>query len=220
MNTNDSHQVFSNIYVDRKWGSSSRSGPGSEPHCTRKYRRLISRVLKDLRIRSVVDLGCGDWSFSRDIDWTGVAYTGVDVVPELIGNLNNAHGKDGVRFICTDLTRAEPPEADLVIIKDVLQHLPNHSVLEFLAKLRRFHYALMTNDCQRRYRTGWRNLWRPRVIDCPNIDTTLGGWRLLRLRERPFQLPAKELMRFDVRHGTVVDTKEVLLWTRNGAPQA
>jgi SAM-dependent methyltransferase len=64
------------------WGAGS--GPGSASHETIAYRAFLQGFLQWNRVRSVVDLGCGDWQFSRFIDWSGVDYTGVDVVAPVI----------------------------------------------------------------------------------------------------------------------------------------
>jgi hypothetical protein len=69
-----------------------------------------------------------------------------------------------------------PPGGDLLLIKDVLQHLSNHSVQEFLEKvLPRYRYALITNDIaryeERRFWTSccknyhlWRQTWMLRTV--------------------------------------------------------
>jgi 2-polyprenyl-3-methyl-5-hydroxy-6-metoxy-1,4-benzoquinol methylase len=84
---------------------------------------MLQAFLRDNAVRSVVDVGCGDWQFSRLIDCSGLDYRGFDVVPAVIEAHRAAFGREGVRF---DLLEdfAALPEADLVLRKDVLQHLP------------------------------------------------------------------------------------------------
>ncbi len=60
---------------ERGWG---RAGQDVE------YRAFVQQFMSRNSVRSVVDLGCGEWQFSRLIDWTGVRYLGVDVVPAVI----------------------------------------------------------------------------------------------------------------------------------------
>jgi len=48
------------------------TGFGSLPWTTESYRRLLQDFLACRAIRSVVDVGCGDWQFSRLIDWRGI----------------------------------------------------------------------------------------------------------------------------------------------------
>jgi hypothetical protein len=68
---------FEYIYAANIWGHGS--GGGSSPINTRGYRRFLQNFLRKNNIKSVVDLGCGDWQFSHLIDWKGIRYSGFDV---------------------------------------------------------------------------------------------------------------------------------------------
>lgn len=48
------------------------SGPGSTPNTTFEYRLFLEYVIKDLKIKTVLDYGCGDWQFSSLIDWNSL----------------------------------------------------------------------------------------------------------------------------------------------------
>ena len=123
--------AFSAIYSKHSWkteGAESLSGPGSDPVRTRAYRRLLEKLLRRHRVRSVVDLGCGDWASSRLVDWSGIDYLGLDVVPVAIEHCQTHYSRSGVRFEVCDLIQEEPPPADLLICKEVLQHLPSAGV--------------------------------------------------------------------------------------------
>src|SRR5437870_4263480 len=69
-------EVFTEIYNQAIWGANEQgegySGPGSTMASTVEYRGFLQNFLKEKGIRSVVDLGCGDWEFSQNMDWTGV----------------------------------------------------------------------------------------------------------------------------------------------------
>src|SRR4051794_3541455 len=115
-------KVFQQIYETNYWGFGS--GHGSLPKLTRGYREFIARFIRENHITSVVDFGCGDWQFSRLIDWSGVDYLGLDVVPQMIEQHRTTFGRTGVRFdMCPDNLSDVPP-ADLLLAKDVLQHWP------------------------------------------------------------------------------------------------
>ena len=81
-------EAFSNIYKNKIWGENNIgegwSGSGSSLQQTIKYREFLQKFLADHQIKSVVDVGCGDWTFSRAIDWTGIDYKGFDVVEDVI----------------------------------------------------------------------------------------------------------------------------------------
>ena len=70
-------EVFDFIYSSNEW--SIGSGFGSLPQTTETYRGFLQEFLARNDVRSVIDAGCGDWQFSRLIDWTGIDYLGIDV---------------------------------------------------------------------------------------------------------------------------------------------
>ena len=76
-------ECFQTIYRERVWTglSLSRSGPGSDLEATRPFRDFLDHFLRDHRVQSVVDIGCGDWTSTRLVEWHGADYLGLDVVP-------------------------------------------------------------------------------------------------------------------------------------------
>lgn len=215
-------EEFTKIYREHVWGGPFKSGPGSDPEMLRAYSTLLVDVLEQRQVRSVVDVGCGDWTLGRTLDWSGVDYTGVDIVPDVVETLNVNFHSNGIRFRCLDVVANELPQADLCIVKDVLQHLSNDSVRSLLGRLGTyFAAALITNDLSHRKQGNWRTLWKTESIP-PNTDIPDGGYRPLRLREAPFNLQAKQLLTIPLRFerlvfdhpGVVYETKEVLLWER------
>ena len=137
-------QTFSNIYGNGIWGDGS--GPGSRPENVRPYTEMLQAFLRQHDIRTIIDCGCGDWQFSRHLDFGTARYIGVDIVPSVIEANRKAFARDGVEFRCGDFTSIDLPAADLVICKDVLQHLPDANVARFLAQLPKFRFALLTDD--------------------------------------------------------------------------
>ena len=75
-------QIFEEMYQKKIWGGGS--GVGSLPEATVRYRAVLQKLLTDYQVRSVVDIGCGDWQTGSLVDWTGIEYTGIDIVPEVI----------------------------------------------------------------------------------------------------------------------------------------
>lgn len=113
---------FDRIYADGGWNGKG-SGPGSTEVFTRGYRKYLERMIRALGAASVVDLGCGDWQFSRYIDWRNVVYTGIDIVPAVIQQNKDRYGSASIHFRCSDFTNGLWPKADLLIVKDVLHHI-------------------------------------------------------------------------------------------------
>src|SRR5271170_437160 len=74
--------VFETIYDKRVWGGGS--GIGSSPRMAGSYMNFLQAFLNNNAIRSVVDIGCGDWQFSQFINWGERTYLGIDVVASVI----------------------------------------------------------------------------------------------------------------------------------------
>lgn len=189
-------EIFSRAYGSNEW--TGGSGVGSRPETTTSYRRLIEELIRTAQVRSVLDLGCGDWQFSRLMDWRGADYLGIDVVPEVIAANQSAYARPRVRFVHADFRHAQLPSADLVLVKDVSQHWSNAQVTVFLPRLAKFRRALVTNTTN-----GIRD----------NQDIPDGEWRPLDLRLPPFNLAATELLTYDAGHADnpLPDLKTVLL---------
>ena len=204
---------FSRIYDRHTWHGQSLSGPGSDAKRTIEFCSLLARFLRHQNIQSVVDLGCGDWGYSHLIDWGSVKYTGIDVVESVIENNKLQYAKPNISFLCADAAYQDIPAADLLIVKEVLQHLPNKDVLSILEKARSYPFAIFINDISHHIRGSWKQLWHWQPICQTNIDIEPGGYRLLSLREPLFSLNATHMLTYENKYKTRQWEKEVLLWT-------
>lgn len=134
---------FSRIYAREEWDGEALSGLGSREETTREFRSFLEAFLQKYHITSIVDAGCGHWpsGYQRFMHWQNVKYTGVDVVPYVVeensrffmedSELLELYGLSNVEFQCGDVSD-DLPAADLLIVKDVLMHLPNRAVHSFL----------------------------------------------------------------------------------------
>src|SRR5215471_6937937 len=135
--------VFEAIYREDSW--TNGSGPGSLPKHTIEYRSFLSKFLIENDIRTMTDLGCGDWQSTRLMDLSGVRYIGLDVVPSLIARNTETFGAPNIEFRHFR-SLEELPGGDLCVCKEVLQHLPNTAVQAHLDAIsRRYRYGLLTN---------------------------------------------------------------------------
>lgn len=167
---------FEEIYEQNEWGHGS--GEGSLVIHTKGYKTFLEGFLSRNHIKTVVEMGCGDWQFSRYIDWKGAKYVGYDVVPSVVQMNTSAFANENVDFKLYSGNPAELPQADLLIVKDVLQHLPNQLVHDFLPSLKKFRHALITNCTN------------PIDASDVNHDIEVGAFRYLDLRLPPFNLEA------------------------------
>lgn len=174
---NNIEQIFTNIYEKDLW--SNGSGPGSDPEVTKDYRDVLVKIIKNKNIKTVLDYGCGDWQFSKLIDWNNLVdnYTGVDIVKHIIKNNIDNYASDKIKFECIT-SDWQFKNVDLIICKDVFQHLPNDIIKDLIIKMSKHSkYLLFTND----YYDASSNF-------AINTDINIGEWRLLDLRLSPWNL--------------------------------
>jgi hypothetical protein len=177
----NAEKIFSDIYREAKWGRNASgqgwSGPGSTPEECVPLILYLHDFLNTFQIQSIVELGCGDWMFGRQVDWGDRMYLGIDVVPSLITSNQALYGSGKVSFLHLDGTREEIPGGDLLICKDVLQHLSNSDIGRVISQIKKFKYVLFVN----KFEAGEANV---------NIRT--GGFHQLDFSKRPFNLVAQQ----------------------------
>ncbi len=141
-------QIFTEIYKQNVWGGeqgSFYSGTGTENPNTAVYIEKVTSFIREHGIRSVLDIGCGNFAImSKVVSGASVRFTGIDVVDDLIVYNNKTFGNDRTHFRKLDAINDDLPPADLVTIRQVLQHLNNTQILRILTKLSRFKYVLIT----------------------------------------------------------------------------
>ena len=126
-------EKFTHIYDKELWGKGRGSGTGSSLFANKNYIPFLEKFLKENNIKNVLDYGCGDWQFSKYVDWGNTNYTGIDVVDSVIEN--NKQQFTEHTYICDDNPFPYLKDKDLIIIKDVLQHWPNKEITNFIDKL-------------------------------------------------------------------------------------
>lgn len=189
-------RIFADKYSMNAWVKGS--GWGSWPENTKPYINYIQMFLRVYSIESVVDAGCGDWQFSKLIDWAGVEYKGFDVVPAALQEASQ-YATDNISFHELDFSIKPLPSADLILVKDVLMHWPPEIVLKFLQRLPECKYVLVTND------------WKP---DWPfNKECNIGGYQNIDLRAKPYHIEAEEVLEYTLPNPTtgLEETKKVFL---------
>ena len=166
-------EVFSKIYKEDLWHGGS--GAGSKLENVKEYIDILQKYIDKPEVKTVLDLGCGDWQFSKFLDLSSVSYLGVDVVESVIESNSTSYSASNIKFISRDITTYEVPKADLIICKDVLQHLCNKDVVNILVKIiTSSKFSLITND------------FNPDNTENKDIDN--GNYRCLDLTLSPFYL--------------------------------
>ncbi len=169
--------TFNRIYGTGEWAKdptgTGTSGTGSTLEITREYRAYIEDFIKKNAVKSVIDAGCGDWSFSSAIDWGDASYLGLDIASDVIVPVRKKHETGKIKFQVGDITE-ELPAADLLVSKDVLQHLSNDLIHKFIKNnLRKgkYKWVILTNDRSR-----------------DNQDISTGRYRGIDLSAPPFHV--------------------------------
>ena len=166
-------EVFSKIYKEDLWHGGS--GAGSKLENVKEYVEILQKYIDKPEVKTVLDLGCGDWQFSKFLDLSSVSYLGVDVVESIIESNSTSYSASNIKFISRDITTYELPKVDLIICKDVLQHLCNKDVVTTLVKIiTSSKFSLITND------------FNPENTENKDIDN--GNYRCLDLTLSPFYL--------------------------------
>jgi SAM-dependent methyltransferase len=142
-------EAFSETYRRKLWGEADGeqfcSGTGSADEFAIPYTEWLARFIADHRVRTVVDLGCGDFRVGRRLcSGTDMQYVGVDVVTDLIAWNTSRFGSSRVNFQCLNIIDDKLPEGDLCLIRQVFQHLCNAEICIVLAKCREYPYLLIT----------------------------------------------------------------------------
>lgn len=123
--------VFDQIYERAAWGAAGDgSGPGSEPAKTVALRAVLTKIVRERGVTTLVDAPCGACKWTRvwleELTRAGVRlkYVGVDISATAIdrARANLAGLEHDVELRMGDI--AAPLDAcDLLLCRDALQHL-------------------------------------------------------------------------------------------------
>lgn len=174
-------RTFESIFASKQWGDTeSRSGPGSSVPYTANVRRLLASAWKTLKIRTFLDAPCGDahW-ISKTAGFKDVSYTGADIVPAAaVLNSRQYRHQANMRFMQLDLVGDELPSGqDMVLVRDVLQHLPLKDGMSMIRNIERSGVKFLV--------TNWH------ILSEKNRDVKPGEWFMVDLFQPPynFSLP-------------------------------
>jgi hypothetical protein len=127
------------VYEKRFWGSGDDasdlyySGSGSYDPCVPEYVPLVKSIIQLRNVRTVTEIGCGDFAVARQYADDCTNYLGLDVVKGLIERNKRMFGNDRIKFRLCDATKQQLEPSDLCIIRQVFQHLSNADILKILS---------------------------------------------------------------------------------------
>ena len=215
---------FSEIYRLHSWSGISKSGPGSDKANISEYCNYVNKVLTELKGRgaqTIAEIGCGDWSVTEKLELAQFkSYLGIDIVPDIIEANKEKFGRGSVAFKCLDVVDEDLPFSDIVIAKDVLQHLSNSSVLTVVNRLREAcNHLIVTNDVKKECAIKtfklfkmWKMIYDRGFL---NQDIEDGSSRPIDLKADPFNLQPETSYRYYsyLEKNSCIEryTKEILL---------
>lgn len=137
------------VYELNLWGTNNQefySGSGShDSFIVKPYVEAIKNELISFeKPVSICDLGCGDFNIGKQLVPFSKKYCGVDIVSKLIKFNTQKFIASNLEFICLDIAKDNLPDADCVIIRQVLQHLSNNEVQNIIGKLYQYKYVILT----------------------------------------------------------------------------
>jgi SAM-dependent methyltransferase len=112
------------------------SGWGSSLEATRTIRDELPKLLVELGAKRLLDLGCGDFTWMRQVDLP-CPYVGVDIVPEVIAANQREFGNETREFLVLDACEQALPAADVILCREVLFHLSFRDMEKLFANVRR-----------------------------------------------------------------------------------
>lgn len=184
MKKKDNISVFTDIYEEKIWGENladksfnGNSGPGSSLISMKNFLEYLQEFIEEHHITSIVDLGCGDWRSGDFFKQFDIKYTGYDAYQKMIDSHNIHFKNENFNFIHLDFVNEidKIVSADLVILKDVIQHHKNKTIdfiLAYLTGCGKFKYIITVNSSYQKFDNediasvngatrGLKSIWNP-----------------------------------------------------------
>jgi len=173
--------VFTTIYSQNRWGNNdSVSGVGSSLNQTKEIIPQINELINKLKIRSMLDLPCGDFNWMKNVNLSELKYLGADIVEEIIITNKEKHERDNIKFKRIDLITDQFTSYDAILIRDCFVHFSYLDINKALKNIKKSgsKYLITTTFTKQRI----------------NYNITTGDWRPINLEKAPFNFPKPMLV--------------------------
>ncbi|HKT47004.1 MAG TPA: class I SAM-dependent methyltransferase [Candidatus Acidoferrales bacterium] len=197
----DVESVFRWHFEKRNWTRSrqSVSGLGSTAAATDHLREELPRLLAEFKVRSMLDIPCGDGNWISRANLELDEYIGADIVEELVQlNRKRHETAAGAKFLRLDVIRDELPRVDLIFCRDCLVHFSNEFIGKALKNIRRSGSMYLATTTFPGHDA--------------NRDIITGDWRPINLQRAPFHLPAPVRMIAEHSAGPPFEDKSIGVW--------
>ena len=177
---NTAKEAFTNVYETNYWMGGtvgeSVSGAGSTLAETKKVIQVINSLIKELNIKTFLDLPCGDFNWMQHVNLSGVQYIGADIVDPLIAKNAKKYTSDNIQFQVLNLIEDPLPKCDMLLTRDCVMHLSFSDIYKSMKNIKASgcKYLLITTSPEHSI----------------NFESVTGGdCRNLNLEKKPFNFP-------------------------------
>jgi SAM-dependent methyltransferase len=165
-------QIFDEIYRLGAWGRGDNSpiysGPGTYDASVSNYIQFVRSFIEAHNITSILEIGCGDFAIGRHYAGLVQSYVGVDISSIVVRTNTERFASEKIQFVQADASKCPMPPTDLCIIRQVLQHLDNRTIVKLLRNTTRHKYVLVTEHLPSHHK-----LRRANLNKCTGPDTRL-----------------------------------------------
>lgn len=169
-------EVFQEFFKENLWqDTESISGFNSSIAATRRIRAELPGIVRDLGVKTLLDIPCGDFNWMAAAGLQVERYIGADIVEDLIVANREKQTDERFRFEKLNIIEDPLPAVDLVLCRDLFIHLPDAEVLRAIANIKASGSThLLATTFTRTRRNG---------------DIPLGSFRPINLERPPFFFP-------------------------------
>jgi len=172
-------RVFNWIYENNHWAPNQNiplSGPGSTPQSANTLRTLLPNIIKAINAKTILDAGCGDFTWMQTIYLDVKKYIGIDLAEELIRKNNYQYANERYSFYCMDIAKDQLPQVDLILCRDVLPHLSYEDITLVIKNFKKSGAKYLLTSTYPKVKTN-------------NNDIETGNFRGVNLMTHPFNFP-------------------------------
>ena len=130
---------FDDIYQKGLWGGKFSSGPGSHhPPLVNAYIDYFRNFIEEKNFAKkaiIVDIGCGDFNVGKNLVNDCKSLIGIDTSAGIIHLNKNKYKFSNASFLHLDASIDTLPPGDIAVLRQVLQHLNNQTILTILKNI-------------------------------------------------------------------------------------
>jgi hypothetical protein len=168
-------ETFRRIYNTKHWSAKNISGSGSDISQTDTLLIKLRILIKQLNVKTLVDIPCGDFNWMKHLQIPDIMYYGGDIVQDITNKNTKNYGSVKRQFFTVDITSGRLSDGDLLLCRDCFVHLSFNDISLAVKNIKRhkIKYLLTTT-----------------FPECSvNEDIVTGDWRPINLILPPFNFP-------------------------------